>query len=142
MIKYLAYSGISAAGSALASGVRGRRFESAIPDFFCLLNNNKIFIFFNFFSENIDDVQKGFFCFPMPFWTSDWRAAVGVLERQRKNGAIAEARNERPETLKKFADGPILLFFYFWRGVIKIASVYFLLRVCFFNLFLPSMAHR
>lgn len=25
-------SGISAAGSALASGVRGRRFESAIPD--------------------------------------------------------------------------------------------------------------
>lgn len=78
----------------------------------------------------------------MPFWTSDWRAAVGVLERQRKNGAIAEARNERPETLKKFSDGPILLFFYFWRGVIKIASVYFLLRVCFFNLFLPSMAHR
>ena len=57
------FSGISAAGSALASGVRGRRFESAIPDFFCLLNNNKIFIFFNFFSENIDDVQKGFFVF-------------------------------------------------------------------------------
>lgn len=84
MIKYLAYSGISAAGSALASGVRGRRFESAIPDFFCLLNNNKIFIFFNFFSENIDDVQKGFFVFrclfgqvigepPQAFWSDSVR---------------------------------------------------------------------
>ena len=30
-------SGISAAGSALASGVRGRRFESAIPDIFLRL---------------------------------------------------------------------------------------------------------
>lgn len=38
------HSGISAVGSALASGVRGRRFKSAIPDIFFLSNHFTFFI--------------------------------------------------------------------------------------------------
>ena len=39
-------SGISAAGSALASGVRGRRFESAIPDIKKICRSDRFFFAF------------------------------------------------------------------------------------------------
>ena len=89
MIKYLAYSGISAAGSALASGVRGRRFKSAIPDIFCLFLFLFNFQFLIQFLLNIVQLCFGNFFYFMSDYT-DFLSFKTVV-KNKKTSRFREA---------------------------------------------------